>query len=289
MPRPAQVAPPGHSLQHSLLDDGAWEERVARDLVPDQRGLIVAVDHFLSPDECWALVTAASSIGLQPPRPDDLRPKKGEAFLCRETLALVDQPLAARLWRRLLPLLPPLDGRSPVGLHGDVHGAGGASLLKFYRYRRGHSFGLHVDTSHKGGGPGEETEFTLLVYLNTQGEAVAGEVAGEAAGEEAQQPLVGGDTVFMRTAKAELCRVSPRAGVALLHAHGRRCCMHEAEEVRRGVKWVLRADVLYRRVDAAAPPPEAPLAAGAGAGGGRRRGKAGRPVTPCESVRENRV
>jgi len=41
--------------------------------------------------------------------------------------------------------------------------------------------------------------------------------------------------------------------------------------VRRGVKWVLRADVLYRRVDAAAPPPEAPLAAGAG--GGRRRGK----------------
>ena len=150
---------------------------------------------------------------------------------------------------------------------------GRRSLLKFYRYRRGHSFGLHVDTSHKGGGPGEETEFTLLVYLNTQGEAVAGEAAGEAAGEEAQQPLVGGDTVFMRTAKAELCRVSPRAGVALLHAHGRRCCMHEAEEVRRGVKWVLRADVLYRRVDAAAPPPEAPLAAGAGAGGGRRRGK----------------
>ena len=168
MPRPAQVAPPGHSLQHSLLDDGAWEERVVRDLVPDQRGLIVAVDHFLSPDECWALVTAASSIGLQPPRPDDLRPKKGEAFLCRETLALVDQPLAARLWRRLLPLLPPLDGRSPVGLHGDVHGAGGASLLKFYRYRRGHSFGLHVDTSHKGGGPGEETEFTLLNILNSQ-------------------------------------------------------------------------------------------------------------------------
>ena len=33
MPRPAQVAPPGHSLQHSLLDDGAWEERVVRDLV----------------------------------------------------------------------------------------------------------------------------------------------------------------------------------------------------------------------------------------------------------------
>ena len=62
------------------------------------------------------------------------------------------------------------------------------------------------------------------------------------------QPLVGGATVFHATAKTECARVSPEAGMALLHAHGRRCLMHEAEEVRRGAKYLLRADVMYRRV-----------------------------------------
>lgn len=51
--------------------------------------------------------------------------------------------------------------------------------------------------------------------------------------------------MFWASAKTELVRVSPRAGLALLHAHGRRCLMHEAEEVTRGVKYVLRADILY--------------------------------------------
>ena len=59
--------------------------------------------------------------------------------------------------------------------------------------------------------------------------------------------MLGGDTVFMKTAKAELCRVAPQRGMALLHAHGRRCLLHEGEEVRRGVKYLLRADIMYRR------------------------------------------
>ena len=62
------------------------------------------------------------------------------------------------------------------------------------------------------------------------------------------QRLVGGDTVFHATAKSECARVSPEAGMALLHAHGRRCLMHEGEEITRGAKYLLRADVMYRRV-----------------------------------------
>ena len=104
-------------------------------------------------------------------------------------------------------------------------------------------FDAHVDTSWKGAHPGEETEFTLLFYLNSSAEPVPSQGV--------EQPLVGGDTVFQATAKTELCRVQPSAGLALLHAHGRRCLMHYAEEVSRGVKYVLRADVMYRRKDAA--------------------------------------
>ena len=59
--------------------------------------------------------------------------------------------------------------------------------------------------------------------------------------------LRGGATVFHATAKRELCRVEPELGAVCMHAHGRRCLLHESEAVQRGVKWVLRGDVLYRR------------------------------------------
>eukprot|EP00962_Isochrysis_galbana_P041688 scaffold15380_cov117-Isochrysis_galbana.AAC.1 len=62
--------------------------------------------------------------------------------------------LAARIWSLVAPA-PARAGREPVGLHGDSDGA--PATFKFYRYRRGHRFGPHVDTAHKGpGGAGEE-------------------------------------------------------------------------------------------------------------------------------------
>ena len=186
----------------------------SRDLVPSQPNLLVAIDDFFSPAECASLVAAANASGLQPPSAADLTPRKNEAFLNRESSAFVDAGFAAAVYRRLLPHLPEIDGRTPVGLHGD-NAKGLSSQFKYYRYTRGARFDAHVDQSWKGTNPGEETEYTLLLYLNSSGEPLP------AAGVE--QPLVGGDTVFMATAKTELARVRPRAGMALLHAHGRRC------------------------------------------------------------------
>lgn len=247
MPRPRAFAEGSTSTLtlQQLLSSNAPAELARRELAPDSPGLIVAIDAFLSADECVELMSAAVALGLQPARPDDLRPKKNEAFLNRESLLIVDEQLAARIWSRLLPHVPQLDGREPVGLHGDSDGA--PATFKFYRYRRGHRFGPHVDTAHKGPGAGEETEFNFLIYLNSAGEW-SGEPmeTGGGGGGLASQPLAGGDTVFKRTVKAELARVSPRQGLGLLHAHGRRCCMHEAEAVSHGAKYVLRIDVLYR-------------------------------------------
>ena len=93
-----------------------------------------------------------------------------------------------------------------------------------------------MDQSWKGQERGHETEYTFLLYLNSVDEGGA---------TDGDPPLVGGDTVFYSTAKHEAARVSPRAGCALLHAHGRRCLMHGGEEVLRGCKFVLRADVMY--------------------------------------------
>jgi hypothetical protein len=40
-------------------------------------------------------------------------------------------------------------------------------------------------------------------------------------------------------------QVTPIAGMALFHVHGDRCLLHEAKVVSRGVKYMLRSDVIF--------------------------------------------
>ena len=218
-----------------------------RDLTPTEPNFLLVVDDFLTPTECRRFIGAIEDGGVVPmqgPSPSDLKPRKNEALLNRDSAAVTDSQLCDVLWSRLAPLLPVLSKaegtpspRFPLGLVGDGKmGIAVPNQLKFYRYVKGHSFGLHVDVSRRGPGPAEATDFTLLVYLNSQGEPVP---------QYAEQPLAGGDTVFMKTARQELLRVSPKQGSALLHAHGSRCLLHEAEAVAKGAKYVLRADVMY--------------------------------------------
>lgn len=268
--RPDRAA--GLAKSHAFSLDAYHEPGPSLDLVPAQPHLLIAIEDFFSAAECEALVAAAHAVGLQPPSASDLTPRKNEAYLNREKASFVDLAFAERVWQRLRPFLPDIDGRTPVGLHGD-NSKDSRSMMSYYRYARGMRFDQHVDQSWKGSNAGEETEYTLLFYLNSQGEPI------HVAEQDCEQPLVGGDTVFMATAKAELCRVAPKAGMALLHAHGRRCLMHYAEEVSRGAKYVLRADVLYRRVAAAEAAAAAATAdalgaiGGDGGGGKHKKGK----------------
>lgn len=159
------------SAASAALESWAPPAGPSVELVPAQPGFLVAVPAFLTATECTKLIAAADGAGLQPASGADLNPRKGEAFLNREKVAFVDPGFAASLWARLSPCLPETDGRQPVGFHGD--GARGQSgEFKFYRYARGHRFGLHVDQSWRGG-EGEETEYTLLIYLNSSGEVRA--------------------------------------------------------------------------------------------------------------------
>lgn len=149
----------GLSRLHAALFDPQHVPGECREVVPQQPHLLITIDNFFSEAECSGLVAAACASGLQPPSASDLNPRKNEAFLNREMSAFVDPQFAARIWTRLLPSLPTIDGREPVGLHGDKAAAPG--LLKYYRYVKGMRFDQHVDASHKGPNPGEETEYTL--------------------------------------------------------------------------------------------------------------------------------
>ena len=138
---------------------------------------------------------------------------------------LVQQPrLAAALWARVQMFVPgEIDGRRPIGLNKAV---------RIYRYGPGQRFGQHIDGSVQCPETGAWSEYTVLVYLNGGGD----------------DELRGGETTFWKgTGKKQTVALSfpPARGACLLHGHGHRCLLHAGEEVQRGVKYLLRSDVMY--------------------------------------------
>ncbi|CAO3599580.1 unnamed protein product [Absidia cylindrospora] len=124
--------------------------------------------------------------------------------------------------------------RRPCGLNSN---------LRIYRYRPGQRFEAHYDDSVKDTVTGHWTDWTLLIYLNGGND------------DDKDDGLEGGETVFYkediggnkkkkRVPKRDPLVVQPEEGLALLHRHGQHCLLHEALEVTRGNKWVLRSDVL---------------------------------------------
>ena len=128
------------------------------DLVPSQPGLIIAITNFFTEDECESL-SALADAQVEPPPKADLAPKRNEAFLDRDT-ALIDStyPCAQNMGStRTSPA--EVDGRLPIGLHGDGRRAmaGQVKLIA-----TGEVNSLAARSILKGQGPGEETEFTFL-------------------------------------------------------------------------------------------------------------------------------
>eukprot|EP00051_Salpingoeca_urceolata_P012984 m.162406 g.162406 ORF g.162406 m.162406 type:complete len:162 (-) comp17663_c0_seq4:26-511(-) len=159
---------------------------------------------------------------MHPPSAKDLHPRKGEAYLDRFNVSFVDPKFSSIIWDRLRQHVPTVDGREATGLYHK---------LRFYKYSKGQRFGQHVDTCVRETEPDRVSEYTLLIYLNGQHDALP--------------PVEGGETVFYATAKKVLTSFAPCAGSALLHAHGRRCLMHEGAEVTKGEKYLFRSDIMY--------------------------------------------
>eukprot|EP01059_Diplonema_ambulator_P018307 TRINITY_DN30590_c0_g1_i1.p1 TRINITY_DN30590_c0_g1~~TRINITY_DN30590_c0_g1_i1.p1 ORF type:complete len:186 (+),score=49.82 TRINITY_DN30590_c0_g1_i1:43-558(+) len=166
------------------------------------------------------MIGAMEAVGLNPSNKCDLTPKKGEAFLDRHNVTFTDPHLSSILWERLALHLPQYEGRSAVGFNPS---------LRYYCYEKGQRFGEHVDTSVKT--PAGISEYTLLIYLNGEGE----------------HDLAGGETIFHATKKKVLLSYTPKKGALLLHAHGTRCLMHEGAVVSKGKKYVFRTDVMYEK------------------------------------------
>lgn len=175
--------------------------------------MLFTIREFLSPAECDAWIARAEAEGFEEaPVTTAMGPVHMPEVRNNTRVMLDDVRSAEALWSRLRPYVHADDRRDgmwcPVGLN---------ERLRFYRYTPGQVFKWHRDGAFVRNAR-ERSTLTFLVYLDDDCD--------------------GGATEFEDTV------VKPERGTALVFAHHLR---HQGALVTRGVKHVLRSDVMFRR------------------------------------------
>jgi len=169
------------------------------------------VDDLLTPAECQALIARIEAAG-----PSIAPVSRAEGAVVdldtrNNTRVMFDDPaLAALLFTRVEAHVPAeLSQRRAVGAN---------ERLRCYRYAPGQRFAPHYDGAYFRSAT-ERSLLTFLVYLN--------------------EGFTGGETSFLDFHE----NIRPKTGRALLFQHA---ILHEGCEVRAGVKYAVRSDIMYR-------------------------------------------
>ncbi|KAJ7285722.1 hypothetical protein C8J57DRAFT_1431416 [Mycena rebaudengoi] len=189
---------------------------------------IVVIDDLFSAVECKSFVRFIDSLPLEltPPK------KRGEAERVNHRFSVTSVEFAKRLHAVLAPHLPeflpprPTKGAAVPHVSHSLN-----SNIRVYKYTPQQHFGPHYDDDCRDAMTGARSEWTLLVYLTGYEDGVEG-----------------GETLFYPNEKAEpegAIKAPLTRGTALLHRHGRECMLHEGSPVLKGVKYVLRSDVMF--------------------------------------------
>ncbi|KAJ7219158.1 hypothetical protein GGX14DRAFT_590350 [Mycena pura] len=202
-------------------------ELQCRVLLDDQ---ILVIDNIFSAAECKAFVKFIDGLPLQltPPK------KRGEAERHNYRHSVTSVDFASRLHAVFAPHLPlffPSSGTKGrnIGTAREAHALN--SNIRLYKYTPLQYFGPHYDDDCRDPTTGAKSEWTLLLYLTG-----------------CEDGVEGGETLFYQNGKGasqDVIKAPLTRGTALLHRHGRDCMLHEGSPVVRGVKYVLRSDVMF--------------------------------------------
>jgi prolyl 4-hydroxylase len=179
--------------------------------------LTFVIPQFLSPEECDHYIALSEELGY-----DDAPITTSVGFIMRKDIrdnyrVMLDSvPMAQQLYERAEPFLP------KTRLVFQLCGLN--ERLRFYRYDVGQKFAHHVDGCFRRSDQ-EESLFTFMVYLNDDFE--------------------GGETKFYDQRHRLHLSVKPEKGKALIFWHNQ---VHEGAPVEKGRKYVVRTDVMYRKM-----------------------------------------
>ena len=180
---------------------------------------IFLIQGLLSPAESRYIITSAESKGFE-----HQSSPGGPLYAYRNHYRqqVHSSKIAAQLWENtglkdvFLETIMPNKQEYVVGLN---------PCIRLYKYGVGERFGKHIDDSCEVKEMNGKTEYTVLVYLSTVDD--------------------GGETVFYNERGRCVASVSPVEGLCLIHRHGEDVCLeHEALRVNKGIKYVLRSDIV---------------------------------------------
>ncbi len=171
---------------------------------------IFLVHNFWTPEKCIDFISRSEEKGFSRAPIDTGQEQRVVTSIRNNKRVLYnDTELAETVWADLKEFAP-----KQIGIYSAI---GLNELFRFYRYKPGEEFKRHRDQSYVR--PNGETSFyTFMIYLNNDFE--------------------GGETSFGQRI------IRPLTGMALIFLHD---LEHAGNPVKKGTKYVLRTDIMYRK------------------------------------------
>ncbi|KAG9661450.1 hypothetical protein KCU95_g19412, partial [Aureobasidium melanogenum] len=210
------------------------------------------IDNALTSSECTTLLSAAElsgtwqramiQVGNGRQRQEDDQRKCGR-------LIWDSSDVAQRIWNRIksfVPEIAKLDRQAEITggsavMRGEVWEASRLNeRMRFLRYEGGEYFRVHEDGVYQTADGSERSFFTFHLYLNGHGEINNASATDD-------DTLQGGATTFHSHNMKRKYDVLPKTGRVLIFQH--RNLWHSGDDVIQGVKYTMRSDILYKRVD----------------------------------------
>lgn len=180
-------------------------------LVKEYDSGVKLISNFVTPAECQDLIINSEHQGFEEAKINTgFAQEMFKDIRNNDRLFFDDFALAERLYHKLAPHVPDRIGNWQLLSLNE--------RFRFYRYSTAQYFKWHRDGSYERSFD-EVSKMTFMIYLNDD--------------------FDGGDTEFRDTS------IQPESGAALIFPHR---LMHQGSTVQKGVKYVLRTDVMYSRV-----------------------------------------
>jgi|GEM_PF-312473 len=181
----------------------------------------IEIKSLLTLDETEKLIQHVKNLGFQSPISS-----YPPSYRNNQRMVIDEDRFAEKLRIRLLNAAPPLIVDQD-GAQWEFQGIN--PRFRFCQYNQGEAFFIHQDgVFHKS--ETEKSFLTLLIYLNDQSTFRGGATRFFANNYDATEPKL---------------IVAPEAGMALLFDHS---LWHDGAQILEGTKYVLRSDLIYRRV-----------------------------------------
>lgn len=174
---------------------------------------VFVLDNVLSHGECKQLIEESEEKGYEEATVFTGRSHEMIKGIRNNLRVIVDDQLFAdKLWGKVSMYFDEeIDGLKAYGLN---------ERFRFYKYSKGQRFKMHKDGAFVRT-QNDLSLFTFIIYLNEDYE--------------------GGNTVFR-----DGFSVSPKTGSALVFRHPLR---HEGAIIESGIKYAIRSDVMFQKVD----------------------------------------